>query len=118
MHLFPTRPRLAPSNKLLLLSLFTPSIEVPLTRLPPLPSSVSKDNCMAAMNLLQLLRGRYHRQQNKWYPQRCLLGHFEATFATAKVECSFEMGHLWGTIYFAVDGTESLCKRKGTVIQK
>ena len=21
----------------------------------------------------------YHRQQNKWYPQRCLLAHFEAT---------------------------------------
>ena len=21
----------------------------------------------------------YHRQQNKWYPKRCLLAHFEAT---------------------------------------
>ena len=55
----------------------------------------------------------YHQQQNKWYPQRCLLAHFEATlyfsrteftcprnhklvcankFATAKIEYSFEMG--------------------------
>ena len=24
--------------------------------------------------------------------QRCLLAHFEGKFATAKVECSFEMG--------------------------
>ena len=24
--------------------------------------------------------------QNKWYPQRCLLAHFEDTFATAKIE--------------------------------
>ena len=29
----------------------------------------------------------YHQQQNKWYPQRCLLIHIEA-----KIECSFEMG--------------------------
>ena len=47
----------------------------------------------------------YDQQQNKWYPQKCILAHFEATldfsrseftfpskFATAKIECSFEMG--------------------------
>ena len=52
----------------------------------------------------------YSQQQNKWYPQRCLLAHFEATFfllahtnnlyvvmllcaskfATVEIECSFE----------------------------
>ena len=59
---------------------------------------------------------RYSQQQNKWYSQRCLLGHFKdtpilaianlfahnnlwlyyydsaITFATAKIESSFEMG--------------------------
>ena len=52
----------------------------------------------------------YHQQQNKWYPQRCLLAHFEAihyilvtanllahnnvtlSYYVAKIECSFEMG--------------------------
>ena len=41
----------------------------------------------------------YRQQQNKWYPQRCLLGPFKATFATAQIECRF---------YFAGDGT-SVC---------
>ena len=27
-------------------------------------------------------------------PQRCLLAHFEATFATNKIECSFEITSL------------------------
>ena len=73
----------------------------------------------------------YHQQQNKWFPQRCLLAHFEATldfsrseftcpythnhkllwtsiFATAKIECGqvkWTSKHLWGTIYFAGDST-------------
>ena len=56
----------------------------------------------------------YHHQQNKWYPPKVLLAHFEATpilavanllvhnnkhklswaskFATAKIEFSFAMG--------------------------
>ena len=56
----------------------------------------------------------YNQQQNKWYPQRCLLAHFEATSVsavanllvhnnitksyyvqvnsnTAKIKCSLEM---------------------------
>ena len=36
------------------------------------------------------------QQQNKWYPQRCLLAHFEATF-------DFSRSTFGGTIYFAVD---------------
>ena len=44
----------------------------------------------------------YSHQQNKWYPQRSLLAHFEATFYFNRsefttyylliIECSFEMG--------------------------
>ena len=30
----------------------------------------------------------YHHQQNKWYPQRCLIALFEAT-----LDFSFEMGN-------------------------
>ena len=33
----------------------------------------------------------FNQQQNKWYSQRCLLAHFETTFATDKIECIFEM---------------------------
>ena len=34
----------------------------------------------------------YHQQQNKWYPQRCSLAHFEATFYYSSTELSFKMG--------------------------
>ena len=51
----------------------------------------------------------YHQQQNKWYPQRCLFAHFEAT---ANIECSFEMSKksFGSTIYFAADGTSETYK--------
>ena len=29
----------------------------------------------------------YHRQKSKWYPQRCLLAHFEATLYFSKQIC-------------------------------
>ena len=29
---------------------------------------------------------KYHRQQNKWYPQRCLLAQFEATLDFSRSE--------------------------------
>ena len=34
-----------------------------------------------SLTVLKLLyrTNMYHQQQNKWYPQRCLLAHFEAT---------------------------------------
>ena len=28
----------------------------------------------------------YHQQQNKWYPQRCLLAHFEAILDFSRTE--------------------------------
>ena len=28
----------------------------------------------------------YHQQQSKWYPQRCLLAHYEATFDFSRRE--------------------------------
>ena len=28
----------------------------------------------------------HHQQKNKWYPQRCLLVHFEATFDFSRIE--------------------------------
>ena len=39
----------------------------------------------------------YRQQQNKWYPNKCLLAYFEATFYFShseftKIECSLEMG--------------------------
>ena len=70
----------------------------------------------------------YNQQQNKRHPQRCLLAHFEATLYSnllphnnitishyvqvkslyAKIECIYvsklASKHLWGIIYFAVDG--------------
>ena len=68
----------------------------------------------------------FHRQQNKCYPQRCFLAHFEAvanllahnsirkicycgqsSLQSAAVNCSFSdnLKPLGGNIYFAGDGT-------------
>ena len=71
---------------------------------------------MPSLKMLHIYRYLYSERQNKWYPQRCLLAHFEVTFylivpnllannnlyvvmllwaskfATAEIECSFEMG--------------------------
>ena len=47
---------------------------------------------------------KFHQQQNKWYPQRCLLAHLESTLERIylhitysyvimdNVECSLEIG--------------------------
>ena len=42
--------------------------------------------------LFSHMHDMYHQQQNKWYPQRCLLAHIEATLDFSRSECSFEMG--------------------------
>ena len=31
-------------------------------------------------------KAMYRQQQNKWYPQRCLLAHFEATLDFSHIE--------------------------------
>ena len=71
----------------------------------------------------------YHRQQNKWYPKRCLLAHFEAIHPILAVVnslvhnnksqicycgqmCVLQLTEVFltplgGTIYFAVVGTLS-----------
>ena len=55
---------------------------------------------LAYCNLFPSEISKYSQQQSKWYPQRCLHAHFEATFdfseftskfATAKIECSLKM---------------------------
>ena len=33
-----------------------------------------------------ILDTMYHRLQNKWYPQRCLLAHFEAALDFSRSE--------------------------------
>ena len=68
------------------------------------------DNAASIVAVGQKWVMMYHQQQNKWYPQRRLLAHFEvysilavanlldhmllwaSKFATVKIECSFEMG--------------------------
>ena len=62
----------------------------------------------------------YDQQQNKWYPQRCILAHFEATLDFSRSEFTCQVNSLrlnrvylrngqintfGGIIYFAVDGT-------------
>ena len=60
---------------------------------------ISLQNCIKghALNAYHLTGGKldtlgsictplYHQQQNKWYPQRCLLAHFEATLDFSRRE--------------------------------
>ena len=63
----------------------------------------------------------YYQLQNKCYPQRCLLAHFEATLDFSQYLNSLRLCYYGqvnslrvpngGTIYFAVDGTSHAFER-------
>ena len=94
-----------------------PIVRMPIVRMPIVLAPLS--------HVVNSHLSTYHRHQNKWYPQDVGLSeklqHFAMKFdcsnkfdlllwankfATAKIECSFEMGKqtpLGGSIYFAGD---------------
>ena len=66
------------------------------------------------MNKVPQIGRQFRQQQNKWYPQRCLLVHFEATLyfsrlllwaSESSVASKWQANIFKGTIYFAGDGT-------------